>query len=191
MNRTISAAALFAGAVVFGSAHVHAEKADKTQMVELAADVFGEFEDKGGGRRTATLEGNVVITQGTIRVGADQAVISQENGGYRLGEATGKPVTFRQKRDDGKGYNEGVADRVEFDEKKNEIHFISNVRFKLGDGVELAGEYITYNSETEAYSAANALPGKGKAKNGQQVVAKLPPPRQAEPTPPAAKKNDK
>ncbi len=191
MNRTLSAAALVAGAMVFGNAQVYAEKADRTQVVEVKADVFGEFEDKGAGRRTATLEGNVVITQGTIRVGADRAVINEENGGYRLGQASGGPVTFRQKRDDGKGFNEGVADRVEFDERKNEIRFLANVRFKLGDGVELAGEYITYNSETEAYSAANAQPGKGSTKR-EQVTAKLPPPRpQPDAATPAPKKADK
>jgi len=159
--------------------NVYAEKSDREQKLRATFDNSEIVEDKSKGRNLLIATGNVVITQGSIRIGADRVTLIEEDGGYRVGEATGNPVTFRQKRDDGNGYNDGAATRAEFDEKKNLIRFFNNVRFKMGPN-ELAGEYVTYNSETEAYSASNALPGKDSPKRGQVEAVLDPPPRNAD-----------
>jgi lipopolysaccharide export system protein LptA len=147
-----------------GSAH--SERGDREQPIHYRADMQTGQEDKAGGSKTALLEGNVVITQGSLNVGADRLTVIEDKGAYRLGEATGKPLTFRQKRDDGRGYNEGVAERAEFDERNNTIRFFSNVRLKMGQN-EVSGEYVIYNSLTEAYSVVNASPGATAPKRGQ------------------------
>ncbi len=167
----------------------HAEKADREQDMSIKADRTEGVDDKVKVRQEIVALGNVLITQGTLRVTADRATVIEENGKNRAGEASGSPISFRQKRDDGNGYNEGVADRLEFDERTSDIRFYSNVRFKMGKNA-VSGEFATYNSETEAYSVSNTLPGKGAAARGQ-VELILPPTKRDGDKGKAAAKGDK
>ncbi len=186
MNRRLIACALPAVAALLVAGAARAEKADRDQEMSIKADRFEGVDDKVKVRQEVVAVGNVVITQGTLKVTADRATVIEENGRNRAGEATGGPVSFRQKRDDGNGYNEGVADRLEFDERTSDIRFYSNVKFKIGKNA-VSGEYATYNSETEAYTASNALPGKGSVARGQVEMILQPTKRDAD-SKPAAKK---
>lgn len=182
----ISAACL----VLLCAMSARAEKSDREQKLKINADDSEVVEDKAGNRKLLVVTGNVVIIQGTIRIAADRVNLIEEDGGHRLGDASGNPVTFRQKRDDGNGYNDGSASRVEFDEKKSLIRFYNNVRFKMGAN-ELAGEFVSYNSETEAYKASNALPGKSGPVKGQIEAVLDPPSRNADKDKKAAAKPEK
>ncbi len=145
------------GAIGFLASHnVNAEQADRTKQIDIEADV-ATVNDKN---RTRTLEGNVVLTQGTMRFTAERMIVKEDDAGFMTAQAFGGPsgqVAFRQKREGVNDFMEGFADRAEFDDQADTMKLLSRARLKSG-GDELKGEYIYYNSATEVMQARNALP---------------------------------
>jgi lipopolysaccharide export system protein LptA len=88
-----------------------AEKADREKEIQVLADRLTADDTK----REAVYDGNVIVTQGTLRVVAARIVVREDAEGYRSFVATGGPVTFRQKRDKTDDWVEGEAQRAEFD----------------------------------------------------------------------------
>ena len=138
----------------------HAEKADRTKQTDIVFDVATVDQNK----RVRTLEGNVVLTKGTMRFAAERMVVKEDETGFVTAEAFGGPngqIAFRQKREGSNEMLEGVSDRAEYDEKADTLKLLSRARLKSG-GDELKGEYIFYNSTTEVMQVRNAIPdGKG------------------------------
>ena len=133
-----------------------AEQADRTKPVEVEADVANVDQSK----RTKTLEGNAILTQGTMRLTAERIVIKEDETGYTTAQIYGGPngqVVFRQKREGTADFMEGSADRAEFDDQADTIKLLSHARLKSG-GDELKGEYIYYNSATEVMEARKSIP---------------------------------
>lgn len=143
----------------------HAEQADRTKPIDIVFDVATLDQSK----RVRTLEGNVVLTQGTMRFSAERMVIKEDDAGYMSAMAFGGPnsqVAFRQKREGAADFIEGYADRAEFDDQADTLKLVSRARLKSG-GDELKGEYIYYNSATEVMQVRNAVPdAKGNATTG-------------------------
>lgn len=150
----------------FFAANVWAELADRTKPIEIEANVATL---DGQNNRLRTLEGNVILTQGTMRLAAERMVVRQDEAGNTTAQVFGGPkgqVAFKQKREGAADYMEGYADRAEFDDQADTLKLFSNARLKSG-GDELKGEYIYYNSATEVMQARNALPdAKGAAVSG-------------------------
>ncbi len=134
-----------------------AEKADRLKALEWEAALQSSL-PKQGDVEGISLDGKVVITQGTLKIKADKLVIKQDKDGARFGEGTGAPVFFTQKQEGSSEYFEGVAERLEFDERTNTIKLFAKAKLKLGKD-EFAAEYILYNTETEAYQSTGVLPG--------------------------------
>ena len=65
-----------------------AEKADREKEIQVLADRLSADDTK----REAVYEGNVVVTQGTLRVAAARIVVREDAEGYRSFVATGTPV---------------------------------------------------------------------------------------------------
>ena len=80
------------------STGVHALTTDVEQPVQIEADqaVF----DKSAG--TATYSGNVIIRQGTLEIFASNIQINAPDNEIKNITATGKPVSLKQKMDNGK-----------------------------------------------------------------------------------------
>lgn len=143
-------------ACLYAATSVYAEQADRTKPIKIEFDVATVDQNK----RIRTLEGNVVLTQGTMRFAAERMVIKEDDAGSVTAEAFGGPkgqVAFRQKREGSADYMEGFADRAEFDDQADTLKLLSRARLKNG-GDELKGEYIYYNSATEVMQARNAIP---------------------------------
>ena len=66
--------------------------ADETQPVEIAADRM-ELDQRAG---EALYLGRVVVTQGSLRIDADQVRIRSDEGGLQAVEANGDPARYRQ-----------------------------------------------------------------------------------------------
>jgi len=140
---------------------VHAEKADKTKPVNLEADSV-RVEDA---QKTAVYEGHVVLTQGTLMMTADKIEVRQDEQGFALGNATGKPVYFRQKMDGREEFAEGWADSIIYDGRADKLRLSGQARLKRGAD-ELRGNLITYDSRTEFYQAqgsGNGVKGRVRA----------------------------
>ena len=124
----------------------HAEKADKTKPVNLEADSV-TLDDIN---KTSLYLGNVILTQGTLTLRADQVQARQNDQGLQSVTAVGRPVAFRQKVDGRDEYLEGYADRIEFDNIKSQLELIGNAKLRRGQD-ELRGAQISYNANTEFY----------------------------------------
>jgi lipopolysaccharide export system protein LptA len=152
-----------------------AEQADRNLPIEIRAlDVTIDQVN-----RTYELRGNATLTQGTMRLVAERMIVKEDDQGNRTAQlygTTGKPVTFRQKREGSNEFMEGFADRAEFDDASDVLQLFSNARLKNGTD-ELRGEYIYYNSATEVLKASGQVPG-GKpntSESGQDVYFSLMP----------------
>jgi lipopolysaccharide export system protein LptA len=124
----------------------YAEKADRDKPVNLEADTV-TVDDI---RKISVYDGNVILSQGTLMLRADQMQVTQNAGGLDRVSATGRPVAFRQKVDGRDEYIEGYADRIEFDSVNSQLELIGQARLRRGTD-ELRGAQISYNANTEFY----------------------------------------
>lgn len=136
-----------------------AEKADRNRPVQIEADSV-RMDDA---RKTATYDGHVILTQGTMSMRAARIDVSQDAQGMTSGVAVGKPVEFRQKMDGRDEFMEAEADRIEYDARTEVVKLIGAAHLKQGSD-ELRGGLITYDMRTERYQALGAGDGSGKGR---------------------------
>lgn len=138
-----------------------AEKADRDKPLVWTSDNgFEGSLDSGEG----TLIGNVVISQGTMRLTADRVDVKQPADGFHRFNAasTGsKQVEFRQARDKPGETIVGLADRIEYDTKADTVRLIGHAVMRLLRGglvaSEAAADTLVFDKRTETYKAENQL----------------------------------
>jgi lipopolysaccharide export system protein LptA len=177
-NRTLRAFA-FTLALAALPCPVHAERTDRDKPVNLESDRMTADDAK----KTATFEGSVVLTQGTLVIRADRIVVRQDESGFQYGVAYGNPARFRQKRDGTDEFVEGEALRLEYDGRSERVEFFDEARLHRDGGDDVRGSYISYDAKTEYFSVNS---GRQAAKNGRdsRVRATIMP-KKSEPTKPA------
>lgn len=155
--------AYFLCAALLGVAgFAHAEKADRTQEVEI---LFARTEGMAAENGEVTVSGDVVLTQGTLKVTAERMKVkkdARENVTVEMFGTAGKQITFRAKRDNTNEFMEGVADRAEFDQRKGVVKLIGRANAKSGTFV-MSSEYIFYSQDTEQFEVGNPNPKAGDA----------------------------
>lgn len=179
-------------AVALTTAPAHAEKADREKEIQVLADRLSADDAK----KEAVYDGNVVITQGTMRITSARIVVREDPQGYRTYIATGAPVTFRQKRDKVDDWIEGSAERAEFDDRNDLLKLFNGAKLKSSQG-ELVGDYISYDRGKEFFQVTGAAPG--APATGSRVKATIIPqkkgadgkPLEAPAAPPVTLKPDK
>jgi lipopolysaccharide export system protein LptA len=130
------------------------EKADRDKEIVIGADLATADD----ARRTSTFEGNVVITQGTMRITAARVNIREDAQRHKYYVATGAPVTFRQKRDNIDEWVEGFAQRAEFDDRNDTLNLYDNARVKSNQN-EITGRFISYDMANQVAKVTGAPPG--------------------------------
>ena len=150
-----------------------AEKADSAKQTVINYDSL----DVDDVAQTSILNGNVVITKGTLLLKSDKAVIKESPDGYRTITltATGKNATFRQKRDAGPNlWVEGEASRIEYDERTEIVKLFSNAKLRELEGVKptrtVESEYITYDGRREQFATRNDASGENRAGKGRATM---------------------
>lgn len=141
-------------------AYVHAEKADRDKPLFFEAEEAERLQSTKD-METRVLQGNVVITQGTLHITAHKLILKQDQAGARFGEAWGsatKQATFKQKREGKEDFVEAFADRVEYDEKSGIVQLFSKVHIKTGQD-EFTSEYIRYNLNNDEFKLDGSMPG--------------------------------
>ena len=146
-----------------------AEKADREKEIQVIADRLAADDAK----KESVYEGNVVITQGTMRITSARIVVREDPEGYRTYVATGAPLTFRQKRDKVEDWIEGFAQRAEFDDRSEKLRLYSGAKLKSSQG-ELTGDFISYDRGKEFFEGTGAAPG-APASPGSRVKATIVP----------------
>jgi lipopolysaccharide export system protein LptA len=146
-----------------------AERADREKEIVVVAD-RNLLDDRS---KVITLEGNVVVTQGTMRITAAKVTIREDGQKNKLYVATGSPVTFRQKRDKVDEWIEGEAQRAEFDERADVLKLFTRARVKSGAN-EISGDFISYDMAREVAEASGAAPGATVPKDSRVKVIIVP-----------------
>jgi lipopolysaccharide export system protein LptA len=155
-----------------------AEKADALKPIKI--DYNDAHVDQVTQNYIAT--GNVIITRGTMILKSDKAEVQESPDGYRtfvLTAAPGKLATFRQKRDDGPNmWDEGQAQRIEYDERNDLVKLFSKAVIKQLDGAkvmqEMDSEFISYDNRKEVLVGRNEANGENKVGNGRGSITLQP-----------------
>lgn len=159
---------LWHAVVVLGLALVcnaaYAERADRDKPAHLEAD-RASIDDA---KQISIFEGNVQLTQGTLTLRGDKLVVVQDKEGRMHGTASGRPASFRQKREGVDEFVEGYGERVEYDAKNETVDFFFQAGIKRGQD-EVHGDHITYSSRTEIFQVFGApgtadSPGKNRVR---------------------------
>ncbi|MCB1934395.1 MAG: lipopolysaccharide transport periplasmic protein LptA [Nitrosomonas sp.] len=153
--------------LLIGSAY--AERADRDQPIYLEADrATVEDVKRKDSIRVSIFTGNVIMTQGTLRITADKVILKEDVDGFRYATATGNLVTFRQKRDGVDEYIEGWSERAEYDNKLEKIELFKQARLKRGED-EVKGDYISYNITTEFFQVIGSHDSGGETSDDNRV----------------------
>lgn len=128
-------AACFAGAV-------QARSSDRKAPMNIEASTQ---ECTLGAKMVCTLSGNVIITQGTLKVVAGRAVITQADGRPQRGQLSGG-VTVNQELDDGTPMSSKSAN-ADYDFINEVITLTGNVTVTQPRG-SMSGARIVYNTKS-------------------------------------------
>ena len=161
----------FALAALF-AAPVAAERSDREKEIVVGADKLVADD----ANRTSTFEGNVIVTQGTMRMTAAKVTVKEDAERHKFYVANGAPVTFRQKRDNVDEWVEGFAERAEFDDRNDVLKLYNNARV-MSNQNELTGQFISYDMKREVAEVAGAPPGKTPPANAGRVKVIILPPK--------------
>jgi lipopolysaccharide export system protein LptA len=164
--------------LAFGAA---AEKADREKEIVVNADKLVADDAK----KTSAFEGNVVVTQGTMRMTAAKVTVREDPEHHKYYVANGSPVTFRQKLDNSEEWMEGYAQRAEFDDLNDVLRLFDHARV-LRNKNEITGEYITYDMRRELAEVTGSTPGQAATSTGRVKAVIQPPPPKKQPAGKAA-----
>lgn len=130
---------------------VHAERADRDKPMQLEANRMSIDDAK----KIQILEGDVLITKGTMVLKADRVVITEDAFGFQKGVAfagRGGLARFKQKREGKDDYIEGEAERIEYNTNTEIAELFHRAWVKSGSD-EVKGDYIWYDAVNEKYLA--------------------------------------
>lgn len=143
----------------------YAIKGDESKPLQIEAD-HATLDQK---QMVTVFSGKVVITKGSLVVRASEGVATQDKVGDRTLKLTGTPVTFLQKADDGE-LIEGQGNSFDYDTKTSLAVLKGRARVKKGKS-EIVGDALTYNTQTQVYSAqATKANGVQSKTNGRITV---------------------
>jgi lipopolysaccharide export system protein LptA len=147
---------------------------DRNQPIQLEAS-RGQLDQKTG---ISVYEGNVVITQGSMRLTADTATIYVKDSSFQRMDAVGSPANLRYKPAADKPEIQGTSKRVEYDVASAKVVMSGNVRVVQGQDV-FTGDRVEYDLKDDVIRA------KGAGDNGRIQFTIQP---RAQNAAPAAKK---
>ena len=145
---------------------VWAEKADQKKDMLFEADSI-RIDDV---KQVTNVDGNVVMTKGTILVRSAHFVVRQDAEGYQysvITSAPGKPAFFRQKREAVDEYIEVESERIDYDGRADIVKFTGKAKLRRLRGAvladEISGAVIVYENLTDKFSVDGGSPGAGPA----------------------------
>lgn len=146
---------LLAGFCSLLPALANALPSDRDQPIHIQADT-ADLDDKKG---TAIYRGDVVITQGTLKItGNTVTIIQGKNGDVEYFKSVGGPAYYEQLPGEGDELLKAYGKTIEYFLPKDTIVITDQARVTQG-GNTSRGEKITYNIQQEKVNVGRAQPG--------------------------------
>ena len=150
--------------------NVLAERADRDKPMQLEANRVTIDDAK----KIQILEGDVLITKGTMMLKADRVVITEDQYGFQKSVASGGKdglAHFRQKREGSEDYVDGEAERIEYNSNSEIAELFHRAWVKSGED-EVRGDYIWYDAVSEKYlvTAGKNLDPKGPPARVRAII---------------------
>lgn len=126
-----------------------AERADRDKPMQLEANRVSIDDAK----KIQILEGDVLITKGTMVLKADRVIVTEDQYGFQKGTAFGGKdglARIRQKREGKEEYMEGEAERIEYNSNSEVAELFHRAWVKSGED-QVKGDYIWYDAVSEKY----------------------------------------
>jgi lipopolysaccharide export system protein LptA len=142
------ALALFLALLCAGA---EAKKSDRLQPMDSHSDrLDGNLADDG----VSILTGNVIMTQGTLEIRSDKAVITRKDGEMSYVVLTGNPVHIKQ-LDENDEPMYGTSQQVDYDLTKSIAILTVNAIVNQPTRGEMHGEKIVYDVDNGTVTSGN------------------------------------
>ncbi|MFL6624724.1 MAG: lipopolysaccharide transport periplasmic protein LptA [Sulfurifustaceae bacterium] len=138
----VLAAALFCAAIA-----VHAATRDTAQPINIRAHSVDANEKTG----VSVYRGNVVMTQGTLRLNADRVEVHNRDGRVERVRAWGEPARLQTRTDRGEELR-GRAARIEYHAATRRIDLYGSAELNRNDDV-FRGNVVHYAIDDQTFSA--------------------------------------
>jgi lipopolysaccharide export system protein LptA len=181
MSRSRTNVALGGLLLLVWSNLLYAENADRDKPIHLESDRVVVDDAK----QVSVFDGEVELTQGTIRIRAEKVVVTQDKQGFKHCTATGHLANFRQKQEGTDQYIEGYGERIEYDTRDEVVDFYVQARVKR-DQDDVQGDHIEYSTLTEVLKVFGD-PAHANDPNKGRVHAVIQPKPEETPDKPAPK----
>lgn len=153
--RAASALLTIALVAVFATGPADARRSDRNQPMDISSDhSVGSMVD---GQPTV-LSGNVLITQGTMRVESNRAEITLRGGDIQRVVLTGSPATMRQEMDDGSPMT-ARGGTIDYNIANETMVITGDAHVEQPQG-NMASQRIVYNMQTERVEAGGEGAGR-------------------------------
>jgi lipopolysaccharide export system protein LptA len=147
--------------MVLASSGVQARSSDREQPIVIEASA-AEADNRA---HVTVYRGDVVITQGTLRITGDTVWIHYDDANtITKAISVGKPAKFRQLPDNKKDYMTAHADRMEYHADQDLILLLGNARY--GEGKDkITAQRIVYDSRRGRVKAGAQADGGGTSEH--------------------------
>ncbi len=129
------------------SLSVYSLEGDSTQPINIESNTQSFDMEKN----TILLNGNVLITQGTIKINADKVVVVRKENEKEKLTAYGKPVTFHQELEGGKPVD-GKGNEVIYDLGSEFLTLLGSAKLSQLDS-SVSADKITYDVKKQQLKA--------------------------------------
>lgn len=155
--RSMISTVLVGAALFLGAPAAQALKSDAEQPINIRARSVDVNEKTG----VSVYRGDVVMTQGSLRLEADRVEITQRQGRTDLIRAWGKPARIRSRTDAGEEIRARAA-RAEYRAGERRIDMYGDVELRRGADI-LAGAVVHYLLDQETFTAEGGEGGQVSA----------------------------
>jgi lipopolysaccharide export system protein LptA len=141
-------------AVVLLTLGVNTVQAAKDDPITIEADRATLSEKQG----VSTYTGNVVLTQGGIKINADEVIVHHDAGQLTHVTAQGSPVQYYQQGESPEKDIHGEAKTMEYFADEQRLLLVDSAKLTQG-GNAFSGNRIEYDTQREVVTAAVAESG--------------------------------
>ncbi|WP_419812643.1 lipopolysaccharide transport periplasmic protein LptA [Bacterioplanoides sp.] len=168
----------------FLSAVTQALPEDAQQEMVILSD-SAELDRKAG---VVIYKGNVVLTQGTLKIESDRLMILRNGEVVEQAVAEGNPATYQQQIQADQQLTTASGQRIDYFATRKEVQIQGNAELHQ-EGNQFSGEKITYDITNERVLASSAEPQEtvdpqtGEAEKPQRIKVVIQPEKKPEPEP--------